>query len=179
MKAAILCPGPSVGLYDAALPYDLTLAVNRAASIAPCDWWVMLDAHTFGETAPVGFPAILCSLSTRAQVRGQWPERAAEHEFRDKGDLPREHPECGPFMGLSFLTAIWLAVDLGCQHIDCYGADWSGTADFDGHTDARNNRKPDRWATEAEKYEQLEAQLAGRGVELFRVLAAEPAKEAC
>ena len=167
--ATILCPGPSLTTYNPPTRPDLVIAVNRAASVALCDWWSMLDAHTFGRTQCIGHPKILCGPQVRGEIKSSNPTRAPLHQFRDKRELAVTFPEAKPYLSFSFSAAIWLAVEQGATEIQCFGADFGGEADWDGHTSDRNCRTPERWTRERGLYEKLRELLAGRGVAVERV----------
>lgn len=66
------------------------------------------------------------------------------------------------------MLAVLLAFSLGATTIDVYGADWTGTRDYDG-VEAGENRTPDRWDAERHDWDILTAWLNERGVIARRV----------
>ena len=59
MKAALLCPGPSLSRYEPR-PADLVAGVNRAATAFAVDAWVAMD------------PPLCAARRTASQARRCW-----------------------------------------------------------------------------------------------------------
>ena len=64
-------------------------------------------------------------------------------------------------------AAIVYAAFKGATEIDVYGADWEGTADFDG-VQGGKNRSEDRWREERGIFGALQVVLKQRGCEVTR-----------
>jgi hypothetical protein len=168
--AAVLCPGPSLEEFEPAgehAAYDLTIGVNRAAGRFPCDVWVALDARTFLKTQVLGAPLIV-TAADQFTLMGRMDARAAA--FRSIAPLtfgPRIHKAAWHSKGLTVAcVAAWAA---GARFVDCYGVDWFGEADWDGHTDPKNQRTPDRWAAERRLFEATRQWLESQGTVVRRV----------
>src|SRR5580700_2882050 len=157
MKAAILSPGPS-------LPKtwqggaDVVIAVNRAALAHKCDYWACGDLPALQENVPklTAKPHLFTAEVSLNDFRGQggvWngPITTFEDLF------PYLHPgDCGCcWTFLTALAAIVLAASIGASEIDCYGYDWTGTADYDG-VEAGANRSDDRWRDECGRFGALQ-----------------------
>jgi hypothetical protein len=179
-SAAVLCPGPSLANVRAAdlIEYDALLGVNRAVERAACQWWVALDAHTFGFTRPVNRPVLVTSRGTYRSLRARTPE-LADWPWLDCRWVDPIGQHVVRWRKTSMTTAIVLAAELGAKRIDVYGCDWDGEADWDGRTDARYNRGEDkagpdgrtiegRWTMERRLFAELAEALAGRGATVKR-----------
>ena len=167
MKAAILCPGPSLaGVTQADIgDCELVVAVNRAATYLHADYVTLLDPYTFGWCRDEGFkgkPGIVAARDIYEQMCAAFPE-AEHHRF-----LQRKN-DWLPVPGLQWFTkglttALVLAYVKGADQIRCYGVDWLGTEDFDGFTNGRQQREPKRWANEISLVRAVCHQLTDRGV---------------
>ncbi len=177
MRAAVLCPGPSLARL-AALPIaDLTVAVNRAALWWPCDAWSCVDWTSETPAGPGGIRAwadavigvpLLVSIadSLVALERHRIPWRglsiAAETIDTIKGIDP-----VGRWRWFSATVAIVYTAHAGARAIDVYGADMAGTADADGAR-AGSDRTDDRWNKERRRWDEATAALAQIGVSVVR-----------
>jgi hypothetical protein len=172
-KAALLCPGPSLAAFPGRNGYDVVLGVNRAARRVPCDYWVFLDAHVprdFGP--PAGRPTLVsraCALRrvTRGLAAGQakWAEGLEHFPLED---LPKPASWPSKWDNLSLLAALALAVHLGAVEIECWGVDWDGVRDWDGYSDARQNRTETRWSRERDLFNAIVVGLAAKGIRVSR-----------
>jgi len=152
--------------------YSELIAVNRAAEFAACRWWVALDARTFSWTRPQGAPTLVCGDDQYRKVVQDHPEAVGiKHRSLSTLHLDLAAPGRPPvrWKRLGATVAVALAVNLGATEIDVYGADWSGTRDFDGHADPRNRRDEKRWEDERKTFAELAAVLAERGIVLRRI----------
>ncbi len=73
--------------------------------------------------------------------------------------------------GWSIFSATMALVDLhrrGMTHVDCYGIDWKGTADYDG-VQAGQNRGDDRWKQEMQIWDRTVSMLFERGMTVKRI----------
>ena len=169
MTAGVLCPGPSLARQ---LPepgeFALTIGVNRAVQFARCDYWAMLDGHTFGiVTRILGSPKLICTHGTFARLARKKPAaRALGYLDTDKISL---RDDMAPWRKWGMTTGIAAAAHLGAKRIEVRGADWDGTTDFDGYRDQHQSRTPERWERERGDFEALRKVLAGRGVRVERV----------
>jgi hypothetical protein len=167
MKAAILCPGPSLqrAIIDG---HDLTIGVNRAAAFTSCDVWAAGDIPMLTDHRPkvIGSPELLTAANTAAYLRDHataWPGKVTEFEdlfgFLD--------PHALPWTLFTFTASIVFAAWRGATEIDVHGCDWRGLEDFDGWAQA-GNRSDERWKLESQIYARLADTLAGRGVTVRR-----------
>ena len=169
MSAAVLCPGPSLTRrLPAPGEFDVTIGVNRAVQFARCDYWAMLDGHTFGiVTRILGSPKLICTHGTFARLAREKPAARALG-YLDSGEISVPDHQA-PWRKWTMTTAIAAAAHLGAKRIEVRGADWDGTTDWDGYHDQHQSRTPERWAREAEDFAALRTLLAGRGVRVERV----------
>jgi hypothetical protein len=167
MKAAILCPGPSLSEFDRAAEYDLRVGVNRAATLIPCDVWCATD-HPLYERVQrqvLGAPIWFTAQASADQIH--------ERGTRWRGQVITCESIPDPYKTVdwdffSLLAAIGYAVHAGCKRIEVYGADWSGVKDFDG-VEAGNTRSDDRWKLESNLFELARQELAARGITVLRM----------
>lgn len=168
MKAAVLCPGPSLIEFRGGTGYGAVIGVNRAAAYTPCDWWVICDEQTFAMCVPLGSPSVVCDQDCLARLLRKYP-RSADYAWLD-----REHdwpPRKGPcrWWRFSATSALVLAARLGATHVDCYGVDWRGACDWDGYTHSGQCRTVTRWADERQVWQSTVDTLAERGVTVERI----------
>lgn len=145
MKAAILCPGPSIAKTwkpEMADEFDVVLGVNRAAMLG-CDWWVSGDwmyLKSVIATPRVGF----CTIRDVVRI------------LIDGSLIPRLTPitavQCIAWEDLPFqrsysvVAALGLSCHLGATEVTVFGDDKEGAADFDGTIG--ENRGDSRWEEE-------------------------------
>jgi hypothetical protein len=174
MRAAILCPGPSLAR---ALPlladgrageYALTLAINRAAAAWPADFWVMLDAATFGQCEPQGEPRIVTDAAEWVRVLETHPEAARFRVLFEDGIDPA--PPSINWFNYSSIAAAVLAKSEGATEIVLFGNDLAGIADWDGVTDVGQprNRCDARWAKERAIWQDVGEWMASEDVTLTK-----------
>jgi len=146
--AAVLCPGPSLReTWLGRKRYDQVIAVNEAAAVIHEGWWLFHDAKAFRFSDAASHQLRLVSRASVLNRLAKDPGLAAAiASFRGVylADLflPKRMPRDFSAMGASCL-----AVALGATRIDMYGADWRGSASFDGCE--RGIRDAERWAIEA------------------------------
>lgn len=176
MKAAILCPGPSLEKFPGRDGFDLLIGVNRAATKIAVDVWACGDWPLQQQVYEnvIGSPILFTALNSSETIL---------HGFTD---APQRHP-CVPWRGevrifenidpgiksvdwdfFTFNAAIGYAVVAGANQIKAFGADWSGTKDFDG-VEAGNTRTIDRWQLERWMFAEMKKELAQRGISLERI----------
>ena len=189
MKAAILNPGPSL---NAAIPrifageYALIAGVNRAVARCRCDVWAVFDYHTalpesvnLDRLERMRPQTIVASVAVYNQIRDLWPPAAAmRHVDPVEIELAKAPIRWTKFTHTSAVAAAWWLCREQLRpgeelHIDSVGCDWSGDADFDGHTHAKNCRTPERWIEEQRVFEGLVELLADRGCTVRRVVCQE------
>ena len=174
MRAAILCPGPSL---DVTWPndgwqFDLVIAVNRAALTHRCDWWAFCDGEKFGKWM-AGMkkrpPRIVASSNAVSLIEKKGFNdlfRKFEHRVFE-GIFDRVPTSlCWPVYSATAAAAF--AFSEGARRIDFYGADMEGVEDFDGATDPTNNRTAQRWQHERENWAKLLPWLEQRGCTVTR-----------
>ncbi len=154
MTANLLCPGPSLALATVG-PADMTIAVNRAAIAFASDAWVCRD-WVCGETTPpggilhwqaevIGSPVLVSGRdSIEAITRHGRPWRGRTCAI---DDLMASWP--GSWTLYSATAALVYAASRGARRVHVWGADMSGTSDWDGR-EAGRTRDADRWRREAE-----------------------------
>jgi len=153
---AILCPGPSLPrfwLRPVRLPaeYDMTIAVNRAAEAWPCDFWAYQDEVAAQIFEPLGLPKHFDAIQTMA-AQTIW-----------NISLPDVHLS-------SIAGALFLAEIKGARIIDVFGADFRGTADWDGPPKYKPNRNAERWARTRKSFNSACERMRARGVTITRRL---------
>ena len=173
MKSVILCPGPSIALFDEVDFGGTVYGVNRAAILRRVDIWVCGDLPAVLEFGPSvqGNPLL---VTTAGAIEGmnarlmKW--RGPVFEVERLGEYL---PFCGtdgfPWTFLTFLHAIVYAASRGATKIQCYGADWRGEVDADGAM-AGQNRSEERWREEERRFNALVGILRDRkGVTVERI----------
>lgn len=165
MIASVACPGPS--LLRTFQPADLTIAVNRAGLLVPCDWLAALD-HPLIQEHLMSLRG-KCRLLTNAESRRhvEWDGMIAEQLF---DYCPHPINWCT----YTKTAAIVLAAHLGATTIRVYGDDQTAAPDADGVQLPSNRRDPSRWEAERAIGRTLAAWLRERGVRVERVLDYEP-----
>jgi hypothetical protein len=177
IRAAVLCPGPSLTQFPGRDGYDLVIGVNRAAGYFPCDYWAMLDATPFFHCKPLGNPAILCQTPEWVKVQrfiGDMPEPRPRHRHIAPEDVDAsiafELRTVPARFKYSLCAAITLAHSLGASAVDVYGADWRGVHDYDGRELAQNCRDARRWELEQQSFEVLATSLQNFGTKVRRIV---------
>jgi hypothetical protein len=160
LKAIVLSPGPSLARY-VPQPADLIVAVNRAGLVHHCDYWAALDYCMIRDFGPqvIGTPHLFTRQTTYIDTRGM-TERFKEVRLLESCKL--RSPKFR-----TMHAAISFAYDMGATEIRVFGADWSGTKDFDG-SEAGEDRTESRWADEQQVYCDLVNELAKRDVTVTR-----------
>jgi hypothetical protein len=173
MKAAVLCPGPSAYTFPGRDGYDMVIGVNRAAGLAPCDYWVMLDGvQVWKISAPVGRPKIICGHPSHLDLWRNIPE-AREHGWFDIQECIQTLPEAPiTWAVFSATAAIVTAIHLGAKSVDIWGADMKGIEDFDGlNMPGMYARSEMRWQKEARILHELTEHFAAKGITIQRCFA--------
>jgi hypothetical protein len=191
MKIAILCPGPSLPLFEGRGPdYSQVLAINRACLLFPADFWVMLDGDAFRSGAevmqrpswpPDRLPVLVSFADQHAARCHRWSEARrlpfipVEYDWLPHDWEPAPGAPKQPLLWDTFsaTTALVLAKRLGAVQVDVYGADQAGPADWDGYTHADYARAEDRWTRERDLWRDLVKYFAGVGMTIRRIAAAE------
>lgn len=166
MRVAIYNPGPSMPRMAPACDYFI--GVNRAANAHRCDAWACGDLPAVVKWADltIGSPTLLTAANTVVDLRQRgFAWRGKVVEFDALNDVL--DPAAINWHFLTALAAVVYAASLGATTIDVYGADWSGTADWDG-VQAGQNRSPDRWAKERELFDAIAAEFLERGITVER-----------
>ncbi len=171
MKAIVLSPGPSLTATFHGDRADLLIGVNRAATRYLCDVWVcgdlplilQEDLNVIGAPLLVAYGVSLDNLRDRA-----WKWRGEQFAWTPIAESWL-HTSVVNWPWCSFCSAIVYAAYRGAKEITVYGADWEGTADFDG-TQAGKNRSEDRWKYERQLFKDLSVILKDKcGCEVRRV----------
>lgn len=167
MNTAIICPGPSLTKTFLKHFDGRVIAVNRAARQFDSDVWVCGDWELYEAVhrTVCGLPKLLCPRSTTIQAR--------HHEIPWRGDVIEYESLYGrmamhhDWQWSTLTVAIAYAAKTAQSEypeIDLFGADWSGTADFDGATEFApakpfRDRSPRRWQDEMTKVMELGLRL--------------------
>jgi len=178
MQIAILCPGPSLARHeaDAWKAYDLTIAVNRAASAHPCDWWVFGDAEGFRQTMPKGHPKVFTTKQSWAEVNrgglgGGWWARFFEEMHTDivlETNWRRHSMTAAMVLGYHLFGLNPRNHDDSGGAIDIFGCDWAVEADyFDGGKDTIGHHS-NRFDRERHAYGRIVDRIASKGIEVRR-----------
>ncbi len=168
MRAIVLSPGPSLQNYTSQ-PCDLLIGVNRAATKVACQVWTCGDSPLVEKIAHqvLGSPLLVSygvSLDTLRDHKFTWRGESTSWSPIAESWL---HTSIVNWPWCSFTSAIVYAAFKGATEIDVFGADWSGTADFDG-VQAGKNRSEDRWREERGIFGALQIVLRQRGCEVTR-----------
>jgi len=176
MRAAILCPGPSLktveGRKSKVEGTDYVIAVNRAVLWGPCDYWSCPDVHTFAWLVKAGGvswqPTLVCLRQIHRVMLERYRAETERYGFFARGQINFEAPNL-QWQRFGAHVAIAMACHLGASTIDCYGMDLAGTEDADGFAHPLQRREPERWELERRLFGELVELLDGRGIELRRV----------
>ena len=166
MLAHLLCPGPSLSVYRQPEPRPLTIAVNRAALAYECDWWAAVDYPMVKHNRRhvLGAPA-LCSARQQFEKFREQHGCCIEDGLWPKWRMPGINPTA--YSLYSFSAAMVLALQLGATRLEVFGADWRGTADYDG-AQAGENRSDQRWENESRFFAEMSRFLGANGCEVIR-----------
>lgn len=167
---AIVCPGPSLPAEWAARTHtpELVVAVNGAADLIQCDWWITGDCEAFGL-----WPSVRPRL-------GLWHQTAKRHlpewskpllcRHWDELRCPR-HPKPWHY---SIQAAVAVASLCSCgEEVELYGATWDGNGYACHHTAAAYDAGVNRWAQERAN---VAATAEIYDVNLLRMTTMEPIK---
>ena len=168
MRAAILCPGPSLlRSFNADLrpQFDLMVGVNAAAQEFPCDWWVALDSVAFMRYPPIGLPNVVVFRGVLNELNaGETGDRFRRHSYIDHEQLIRETGIPSHCRRFTVCLALALAVREGATSVTMFGHDMAGSDDHRGRT--CKGRNPKRWANERPLWAEAVAWARGKGVEV-------------
>jgi len=162
MRAALLCPGPSLAQYPGREGYEIVIGVNRVAGRITCDYACMLDVTPYELLRRdgldfVGDPVHTTPARARAKVLRKWPdaERFAHMDLQAIDSVPTSLR----WRLYSVTCGLVLAHHLGAESVDCWGIDWHGELDWDGLADARFVRTDERWRQESVVFANVAAVL--------------------
>jgi len=173
-RAAVLCPGPSLFAAIPTLqagtagPYDVTVAVNRAAAVMPADFWAILDAESFDDVEPKGTPTIVIGERACKQLTRKHPNIRSTFDITLREDLAAP-PRSTFWYRWTALVAVVTAWNFGAHEIDVYGADLKGKADFDGVILPRQHRDKRRWQRERSAWLKVGAWMRSERVFIRRL----------
>lgn len=169
MRAAILSSGPSLAtVYDESMAarFDVRIAVNSAAVLYYCDWWVALDAAACNTLYPsvIGQTRLLCYAADVGSLSGG---AKAMRAMTDADLLGKHLPGSRWAVMYSSLTALLLAYDLGADCVDVYGHDMEGSGDAVDPMATCRGRNVRRWEKEARLWNRLVSWVGERGMEVI------------
>jgi hypothetical protein len=152
VRVAVLASGPSLPeTWPAAraASWDAVIAVNVAATLYPCDWWVAGDGHAFDLFQPILPPFLGLVTDALTYQRTDW--------WHKVGAGLRVHRWCdfrAPFGSgqwhTSGPTAVgFAALRLGADEVHCFGMDLAGGFDLDGSPACLPTGIAHRWEVEA------------------------------
>ncbi len=165
---AILCPGPSLALFDGRENYDLTIGVNRAAIKTGVDVWACGDYPLLLEIQRevIGSPTLYTAAGSAAHIRDHAePWRGPVEEFESLYDGSQNSYQWTMYTATA---ALWYATARGATTIRGFGMDWKGEADFDGWAKA-GNRRESRWENEKLLWTNIAGVLKQRGIAVERI----------
>lgn len=198
MRVALLCPGPSLGLYaQIGGDYAAKIGVNQAVEAYSCDWWVFKDRNIladFGEGRKYGMPhpPRPTGLVMIGELKQSFMDMNPETETQESVALDPEIYEWAKTCRHRYIkdwelngfpcqaaadkwkrftvgSALVLAYMLGASDIDCYGCDMKGTNDYNQRPPRReSDRSEERWRLERETWDLLEGWLKERGITVTR-----------
>lgn len=168
MRAALLSLGESINRLDSVDGYDITIGVNSIVDRFACDWWSAMDVTMVWESAPLNSPALFTVQGTLETLlrRGMKLGAVVTHEAHGGGPMGRNAGES--WSTYSAPAGLWLAGILGATHVDCWGCDMQGTANYDGTTPKHAIRTDERWERERAIWNETAARLRDRGIEVQR-----------
>lgn len=171
MKAALLCPGPSLLRTYQGGEYGVRVAVNRSAFMVPgCDVWTSLDVSAFKH-----LPKVLLVDDATASWLAAERLFGASVTVRSNGDAiaTADQPTSTgptPWHSYSATSALVHLARYRPAQIDVYGADWSDEPDGDGvRCGEQYDRSAGRWVQERQAWEDVVRWLAQRGCTVKRV----------
>jgi len=166
--AAVLAAAPSLEStwVPGARHFDVVLAVNVAATLYPCDWWVAGDPEAFDRFAPIAPPARGVVTDALNYRRASWWKSTPGQvrrwcDFRAPFGSGQWHTSGPVAVGFAAMT-------LSASEVHCYGMDLAGTFDLDGTPSCSAGGADHRWRTEAAE---LAAIVAATRVRVVRHLA--------
>lgn len=190
----ILCPGPSLTLYQTQKAISLAnpdclVAVNGAILLAnfQIDYWAMQDIEVFEGIVKKKDLNISKLYTTRLWVPRRWLTDIPAHydpiNFHFQAFYKETFPaetmqafnEIMPFghhinwSESTFFTAIALAIISGAKDIRVYGADMSGKGYFiEGLENYRTRQDEKRWTSERHWFEEIVKACKDHGITLTR-----------
>ncbi len=165
MKAAVLCPGPSVQQFTPD-GFDVIVGVNRTVGLFACSFWCLLDHYTYDLLPPIGKPTICCHAAIYRGMTQAYPA-AKEHPHIPIESIEVEH-NLVKWRTWSASCAIIVAFWKGATAIHCWGMDWTGSKDWDGFTHSKHRRSEKRWTCERKLFGEIKDMLEARGCTLIR-----------
>lgn len=142
---SIVCPGPSLPSEWAARTHtpEIVVAVNGAAALIQCDWWVVGDDAAFSLWPSVR-PRLGLWHQTARRYLPEWSRRMLCRHW-DELRCPR-HPKPWHY---SIQAAVAVAsVCSDGEAVELYGATWSGNGYACHHTADAYDAGVDRWTQE-------------------------------
>lgn len=175
MRVALLSNGPSLRAAWAARKgrFDVTIGVNRAVSVFPCDYWAAGDWQCLvpgheAYTVPIGKPKLYTMDSSNDHLAQHHPQAL------DNLGLVLRWWEVGiplvPPDGWSTYTspaALVLATHLGATVVEAFGVDMAGTSDCRGIENGAG-RDLGRWMAERTIWDSCVQWLQSRGCRVIR-----------
>lgn len=171
MKAAVLCPGPSLQfLRSPVVGYDATWAVNTALKLQDADWFSAADMPLYKGLVADRRPRIgaltMGSTMEKARTLPDWLGVKKWVPWSNVSFIDR-HVKTGRHINWSLQAALCHAAELGAKTIDIYGCDLAGTVDASGY--GGEERTEDRWQREARDLQFTTEFLSGHGVTINRI----------
>ena len=197
MRVALLCPGPSLGIYQNVMNgYATVIGVNQAVEAYSCDWWVFKDHNVFsdfgkGRKYGLVHPPKPTGIVTLGKIRHSFKEMdpvteelttlendpdmvawAKTVRLRNIGDWEfngfKSHDMWKRF---TVGSALMFAYQIGAEDIDCYGCDMAGTEDYRRREGRRpTDRDENRWKLETEMWDLIVGWLEERGITVKRIV---------
>lgn len=156
---------------------DLVVGVNRAAVFIPCHVWVAGDRPLIEREHQnvIGDPLLITGVDAHEKLTRLRDEGSPiwRGSWRCSTEMMGFCPYDLQWVMFSSTIALVYCAFREATRIDVYGADWSGTADFDG-TAAGENRSESRWALEKQIWANLERWMRQKGIEVVRHIGNQP-----
>lgn len=187
----VLCPGPSLALYQRGPDSTITIGVNRAVLHQPCDWWSVADFKAMvivivearrGLYFPPPRKIFGSVMVERDFLNGLAGYTMPPYQWISFSDPSVEVPydKMTQWRAWSSTSALVLAYHLSMIHllggeltINVWGADMKGVGEFDGANpdqSIRKGRSKERWAKEKVTWDGVVAWLDQHNTTVIRHL---------
>lgn len=168
MKAALICPGPSLSqTWHDADRYARLYAVNRAPLLIGdhVDVWCFNDWQIFEQYQLEYKPRVMTTGTCLDHLMRHGKCMAG---YRVSVIDGLKSPEPATWRLYTKTSAMVFAASEDCRELHIYGDDMQGDIDADGYRDDRNNRTDERWHSEAAITHIVETWMRSQGIKVVR-----------